>query len=141
MEKLREAFRQPGVRSAGLRLLLLYSASIGLFYLVDAGNRSAAEPMKPGVRDGKLLNLAVVFLVAAASNALAVLTFLFLCRKTGVAPRLAMVGFPLLLLLEQHARLGRADRESRRLEALLAAGLTTGVVGAGLALLRGLPFS
>lgn len=113
--------------------------SVGLFYLVDAGNRSASEPLKAGVQAGKGLNSAVVFAVAAASNALAVLTFVFLCRKLNTAPRLAMVGLPLLLLLEQHVRAARRDRESRRLETLLAAGMAIGIIGAVLALMPGAP--
>lgn len=113
--------------------------SVGLFYLVDAGNRSASEPLKAGVKDGKALNQAVVFAVAAASNALAVLTFVFICRKLNTAPRLAMVGLPLLLLLEQHVRAGRRSRENRRLEALLAVGMGLGIIGAVLALMPGAP--
>lgn len=113
--------------------------SVGLFYLVDAGNRSAAEPLRAGVKDGKPLNQAVVFGVAAASNALAVLTFVFICRKLNTAPRLAMVGLPLLLLLEQHVRAARAKPESRRLEALLAVGMAIGIIAATFALMRGAP--
>jgi len=114
--------------------------SVGLFYLVDAGNRAASEPLKAGVKDGKPLNQAVVFVVAAASNALAVLTFVFICRRLSVVPRLAMVGLPLLLLLEQHVRAARgANRENRRLEALLAVGMAIGIIGAVLALMPGSP--
>lgn len=113
--------------------------SVGLFYLVDAGNRSASEPLKAGVKGGKAASQAVVFAVAAASNALAVLTFVFVCRKLSTAPRLAMVGLPLLLLLEQHVRAARARREDRRLEALLAVGMAVGIIGAVLALMPGAP--
>ena len=113
--------------------------SVGIFYLVDAGNRSASVPLTPGVKAGKSLNQAVVFAVAAASNALAVLTFVFICRKLNIAPRLAMVGLPLLLLLEQHVRAARRDRESRRLETLLAVGMALGIIGAVVALMPGAP--
>ena len=119
----------------------MYCASLGLFFAVDAGNRSASESLKAGIQAGKLPNQAAVFIVAAASNALAALTFIFLCRKAGAAPRLAMIGLPLLLLLEQHARTARRDRGSRRLEALLAAGMALGIIGAVAALIPGAPFS
>jgi hypothetical protein len=139
LDKLIEVFRRPSTWTVSVQLLILYCVSVGLFYLVDAGNRSAAEPLKAGVRSGKALNQAVVFAVAAASNALAVLTFVFICRRVAVVPRLAMVGLPLLLLIEQHVRAARSHREDRRLEALLAAGMAIGIIGAVLALMRGSP--
>jgi hypothetical protein len=117
----------------------LYCVSVGLFYLVDSINRSASEPLAAGVKAGKGANSAIVFAVAAASNALAVLTFVFICRKLNTAPRLAMIGLPLLLLLEQHVRAAHKDRESRRLETLLAAGMAIGIIGAVVALMPGAP--
>ena len=113
--------------------------SVGIFYLIDTINRSVSEALKAGVKEGKGLNQAAVFAFSGASNALAVLTFVFVCRKVAIQPRLAMVGLPLLLLLEQHVRAARKDRESRRLETLLAAGMAIGIIGAVLALMPGAP--
>src|SRR5665213_1105732 len=119
MDKLIAAFHHPNTWMVSVQLLILYVVSVFLFYIVDGGNRAAAEPLKPGVKSGKTLSQAIVFIVAAASNALAVLTFVFICRKLNTAPRLAMVGLPLALLIEKHVRAVRADREHRRFELLL----------------------
>jgi hypothetical protein len=139
MDKLIDAFRNPGTWTVSVRLLILYVVSVGLFYVVDGGNRSASEPLKEGVKNGNAASQAIVFVVAAASNALAVLTFVFICRKMNTVPRLAMVGLPLALLLENHVRAIRASREHRRLELLLAAGMAIGIIGAVAALMHGSP--
>lgn len=139
MDKLIDAFRHPNTWTVSVQLLILYVVSVGLFFVVDSGNRSASEPLKEGVKSGKALSQLTVFIVAAASNALAVLTFVFICKKLNTAPRLAMVGLPLALLIEKHVRAVRAGREHRRFELLLAAGMAIGLIGAVLALMSGAP--
>ena len=119
--------------------MILYCVSVGLFYAVDGGNRAAAGALKAGIRSGKALNQLALFALACASNALAVRVFVFISGKLATVPRLAMVGLPLLLLAEKGARAARADKENRRAELLLAAGMTIGIIGAAYALMRGCP--
>ncbi|MFI5350578.1 MAG: hypothetical protein ACHQ2Z_13610 [Elusimicrobiota bacterium] len=140
MDKLIEAFRHPNVWAVSVQLLILYCVSVALFFAVDSGNRSASVSMKDGIKNGKALSQIVLFALAAASNALAVWTFVFICNKLSTVPRLAMVGLPLLLLVEKHVRAIRANQEHRRLELLLAAGVTIGIAGAMFALMRDCPF-
>jgi hypothetical protein len=139
MDKLIDAFRHPSTWTVSVQLLILYVVSVFLFFIVDSGNRAASEPLKTSVKGGKALSQATVFVVAAASNALAVLTFVYICKRLNTAPRLAMVGLPLILLIEKHVRAVRADREHRRFELLLAAGMAIGLIGAVLALMSGSP--
>lgn len=139
MDKATEIFRHPDVQAVGLRLLLLYCVSLALFFAVDRGNRSASEPLKDGVRNGRAASQLFLFALAVVSNVLAVLTFLFIGKRLGTAPRLTMIGLPLLFLVEKHLRAIRADRENRRLELILAVGTILGVLGAACALMRGCP--
>ena len=139
MDKVIEAFRHPNVWAVSVQLLILYCVSVALFFAVDGVDRSASQSLKERVKNGKAASQLFLFALAAASNALAVFVFVSLCRKLGTVPRLAMVGLPLLLLVEKHVRSIRADPEQRRLELLLAAGLTIGVIGAMFALMRDCP--
>jgi hypothetical protein len=140
MDKAIEAFRHPNVWAVSVQLLILYCVSVALFFAVDSGNRSASASLKDGVKSGKALNQLFLFGLAAASNALAVLTFVYICRKLSTVPRLAMTGLPLILLVEKHVRAIRANPEQRRLELLLAAGVTIGIAGGMCALMRDCPF-
>jgi hypothetical protein len=139
MDKIIDGFRHPAVWGISVQLLLLYVMSVGLFFVVDAGNRSASESLNEGVKSNKALNQLTVLCVAAASTALGVLTFVFLCRKLNTVPRLAMVGLPLVLLIEKRVRAGRADHEHRRLDQLLAAGAAIGIIAAVLVMMSGSP--
>ena len=139
MDKVIDAFRHPNVWAVSVQLLILYCVAVALFFAIDGGNRTASESLKKGVKGGSILSQAVLFLLAAASNALAVWTFVYLSNKLNTVPRLAMVGLPLLLLLEKHVRAIRASQEHRRLELLLAVGMLAGIVGAAMTLMRGCP--
>ena len=139
MDKIIAVLRHPQTLAVSAQLLILYCVSVGLFFAVDRGNRSAAESMGAGVKAGKPFSQLAVFFLANATNPLAVLTIVFICQKMAVVPRLAMVGLSRLLIVEKHVRAIRANREQRRLELLLAAGVTVGIIGAVLALMRGCP--
>ena len=140
MDKVIEAFRHPNVWAVSVQLLILYCVSVALFFAVDGVGRSAAQSLKDGVKNGKGASQLFLFVLAAGSNALAVFVFVSLCRKLGSVPRLAMVGLPLLLLVEKHVRAIRTNPEQRRLELLQAAGVTIGIAGAMFALMRDCPF-
>ena len=142
MDKLLESLRHPDVLAVSLQLLILYCVSVGLFFAVDTGNRAASDSMRDGLRSGNASSQLLLFAVAAVSNSLAVLTFIFLSKKLNTTPRLAMVGLPLLLIVEKHVRAIRADKAdhaNRRPELLLAAGVTVGIIGAAIALMRHCP--
>jgi len=139
MDKLIEGLRHPNVWAVSVQLLVLYCVSVGLFFSFDSVNRSIFGPQKDGIKNGKALTQAAVFGSAVVSNALAVWALVFLSGKLDTVPRLAMVGLPLLLLVEKHVRAGRAHPEQRRMELLLAAGATVGIIAAAFALMRGCP--
>jgi hypothetical protein len=139
MDKLIETLRHPAIWAVSVQLLVLYCASVGLFFSFDSVNRSATGPLHDGVAKGKASSQLALFGLAVVCNALAVWTLVYLCGKLDTVPRLAMVGLPLLLLVEKHVRAIRANRDQRRLELLLAAGMTVGIIGAALALMRGCP--
>ena len=141
MDKVIEVFSHPTVWGASVELLIMYCVSVALFFAVDRGNRSASEPLKGGIKSGKASSQLVLFGLTAASNALAILTFVFIGKKLGTVPRLAMVGLPLIFLVEKHHRAIRANQENRRLELLLAAGMVIGIIVAALALMRDCPIA
>jgi hypothetical protein len=139
MDKAFGILHIPGGWAVSVQLLVLYCVAVGLFFAVDAGNRGASAPLRDGVKAGKASSRLFVFAIAAASNGLAVLTFVFVSRKLDTVPRLAMVGLPLLLLVEKHVRVGRAEPENRLRELLLGAGTAVGIVAAMFALMRDCP--
>jgi hypothetical protein len=139
MNKFIAALRHPQVWAVSVQLLILYCVAVGLFYFVDWGNRSAAASLKAGVAQNKASSQFFVFLTSAAANTLGVVTFVFLSRRLDTVPRQAMIAVPFLLLVEKHFRAVRAAPQTKRMELLLAAGMTAGLLAGVLVLMRDCP--
>jgi hypothetical protein len=139
MDQVTAFLHNPDMRAISLQLLALYCISVALFFGVDMGNHHAAVSLKDGIKGDKVPPQLFVFAIAAAANALAVLTLVFVSKKLDTIPRLAMIGLPLLLLVEKHVRHARQDKENRRAELLIGAGMTIGILGAAFVLMRGCP--
>lgn len=139
MDQLTAFLHRPDLWAVSIQLLILYCVSVALFFGVDAGNHGAAGSLKDGIKNGRIPQQLFLLATAAAANALAVLTLVFISKKLNTVPRLAMIGLPLLLLVEKHVRHVRHDKETRRPELLIGAGMTLGILGAAYVLMRGCP--
>ena len=139
MNRFIEALRHPQVWAVSVQLLILYCVAVALFYFVDWGNRSASASLRDGVVKNKASSQIFVLLASAAANGLGVFTFIFLSRRLDTVPRQAMIAVPFLLLVEKHVRSARENPAAKRMELLLAAGMTAGLLGGVLFLMRDCP--
>ena len=103
MQELAKLTRHPGTWTLNVQLLILYVVAVVMFFVIHWGNLKATAPFA-GKGKGGAGPLAGVFVLAAGTSFIGLLTIVVLARKLGLVPPLAMAGLPLFLLLESHVR-------------------------------------
>ena len=139
MEQFIKTLRHPETWTISVQLLVLYVVSTALFFILYGINRKTTEPLKPAVNEGKIAALFAVFALAAASNFIGVVSLVILAKKLKTIPPLALVGLPLLLILEQYLRKMRSGAGEMRIHVAGALGLFVGMVSSAWLLMRHSP--
>lgn len=130
MNDLIEKLKQPALWTISVQLLILYVVSVAIFFAAHSVQKKAELPLKDRVAKGEAASSAGILLLATALNFLGVLALVFIAKKTGENIRMAMVGLPLFLIVEQHVRQLRAAPQERRLQLLGIVGVVAGMIGA-----------
>lgn len=130
MNDLVAKLKQPSLWTISVQLLVLYVVSVAIFFAGHAVNQKAEIALKDRVAKGEAPAAAGMLLLSTALNFLGVLALIFIAKKTGENIRMAMVGLPLFLLIEQHVRQLRNEPQSRRLKLLSITGVAIGIVSA-----------
>ena len=130
MNDLIAKLKQPALWTVSVQLLILYVVSVTIFFGAHAVHKKAEAALKDKVAKGGAGASAGVFGLAAVLNFIGVLAIIFITRKTGENIRMAMVGLPLFLIVEQHVRALRANPQERKVQLLGVAGVALGMCGA-----------
>lgn len=130
MNDLIAKLKQPALWTISVQLMILYVVSVAIFFAANAVHKKAETAVKDRVAKGETGPSAGIFTLAAALNFLGVLALVFVTKKTGENIRMAMVGLPLFLIVEQHVRQMRSEPQERRLQLLGIAGVLAGMIGA-----------
>lgn len=139
MNDLISKLKQPASWTISVQLLVFYVVSVALFFAIHAVVKKAEAALKDRVAKGEAGPCAGFALLAAGLNFLGVAALVFITKKTGENVRMAMVGVPLFLIVEQHVRHLRNNPQERRLQLLGIAGLTLGIGAAVAALMPHAP--
>ncbi|MDD5302938.1 MAG: hypothetical protein PHS14_07475 [Elusimicrobia bacterium] len=130
MNDLISKLKQPALWTISVQLLILYVVSVAIFFAAHAVHKKAELALKDRVAKGEASASAGIFLLAAVLNFLGVLAIVLITKKTGENIRMAMVGLPLFLIVEQHVRALRSAPQERRIQLLGIAGVAVGMISA-----------
>lgn len=130
MNDLIAKLKQPALWTISVQLMILYVVSVAVFFAAHAVHKKAELALKDRVAKGEAGPSAGVFLLAILLNALSVAAVVFVTKKTGENIRMAMIGVPLFLIVEQHFRALREHPQERRVQLLGMAGVVLGIVAA-----------
>ncbi len=129
MNDLISKLKQPSLWTISVQLLILYVVSVAVFFAANAVQGKVELGLKERVLKGSG-GASVGLLVAALGlNFAAVGLVVFVTAKTGQNIRMAMIGVPFFLILEQHVRALRAHPHERRLPLVGMLGVAIGIVG------------
>jgi len=127
MNDLISKLKQPSLWTISVQLLVLYVVAVAIFFGIHAVVKKAEAALRDRVAKGEAGPSAGFALLAVALNFLGVVALVFITKKTGENIRMAMVGVPLFLIVEQHVRQLRNNPQERRLQLLGIAGVTLGI--------------
>ena len=130
MNDLISKLKQPALWTVSVQLMILYVVGVAIFFAAHAVHKKAEIGLKDRVAKGEAGASAGIFLLATALNFLGVLALVFITKKTGENIRMAMVGLPLFLIVEQHVRQLRNVPQERKLQLLGVTGVILGMGGA-----------
>ncbi len=134
MNDLIAKLKQPSLWTVSVQLMILYVVSVAVFFAIHAVHKKAEIALKDRVAKGEAGPSAGVLLLAAILNAVGVAAVVFVTKKTGENIRMAIIGVPLFLIVEQHVRALREHPLERRVQLLGLAGVVLGIA-AGVAVL------
>lgn len=129
----------PSLWTISVRLLALYAVSLAIFFGLHAAAEKAERRLKDRVAEGEPGSSAGILLLAAALNFAGVLTLVYAAKKTGEEVRMAMIGVPLFLIVEQRVRRLRDHPEERRIQLLEIFGVIIGIAAGVAALMPHAP--
>lgn len=129
MNDLIAKLKQPALWTVSVQLMILYVVGVALFFGAHAVHKKAEVAMKDRVAKGEAGSSAAIVFLALALNLAAVAALVFVTKKTGETIRMAMIGVPLFLIIEQHVRALREHPQERRVQLLGAAGVVLGIAG------------
>lgn len=130
MNDLIGKLKQPSLWTISVQLMILYVVGVAIFFAAHAVHKKAADALKDKVSKGEAGPSAGVFLLAVLLNFAGVAALAFVTKKTGENIRMAMVGVPLFLIIEQHVRALRNAPQERRVQLLGVVGVIAGTVAA-----------
>lgn len=139
MNDLISKLKQPALWTVSVQLLILYVISVAIFFAAHAVHKKVEIALKDRVAKGEKGSSAGIFLLATALNFFGVMALIFITTKTGENIRMAMVGVPLFLIIEQHVRALRNAPQERRIHLLGLTGVAVGIVGGVAALMPNAP--
>ena len=121
--------KQPAVWTISVQLLILYAVSVAIFFAAHAVHGKAESVLKDRVAAGEASASGWIFLLAAALHFFGVLAIVYVTKTTGEHMRMAMIGLPLFLIVEQHVRQLRSAPQERQLKLLGIAAVLFGMAG------------
>lgn len=127
MQDLAQLTKHHSTWTINVQLLILYVAATALFFVIQWGNLRVLSPFAGAAKAGKGAALLPVFLLAAGTSFIGVVTVVFLARRMSLVPPLAIIGLPLFLVLESHVRKLVADEDQARFQLSAAAGVLLGM--------------
>ncbi|MBI5246020.1 MAG: hypothetical protein HY923_02490 [Elusimicrobia bacterium] len=130
MNDLIGKLKQPALWTISVQLMILYVVGVALFFAAHAVHKKTEDALKEKVAKGEAGPSAGIFLLAVLLNFAGVAALVFVTKKTGENIRMAMVGVPLFLIIEQHVRALRNAPQERRVQLLGAAGVAIGMISA-----------
>lgn len=130
MNDLISKLKQSALWTVSVQLMILYVVSVAIFFAAHAVHKKAEIALKDRVAKGEGGSSAGIFLLATALNFIGVLAIVYITKKTGENIRMAMIGLPLFLIVEQHVRAMRNAPQERRVQLLGLTGVTVGILGA-----------
>lgn len=139
MNELIAKLKQPALWTISVQLMILYVVSVAVFFAAHAVHKKAEDQLKDRVAKGEAGASAAIFGLALLLNALGVAAVVFVTKKTGENVRMAMIGVPLFLVVEQHFRQLRNAPQERRVQLLGVAGVVLGMAGAVAAIMPHAP--
>lgn len=139
MNDLIAKLKQPSLWTISVQLLILYVVSVAIFFAANAAHKKAEAGLRDRVAAGENGAAAGIALLALALNFAAVAATIFVTTKTGEHIRMAMIGLPLFLIIEQHVRRLREVPAERKLQLLGIFGVSGGIIGAVLTLMPHAP--
>jgi len=125
--------------TVSLQLVLFYLISLSIFFVLQALLRRSAPRLMAGPEQERRKRAALTVFIAFALNFLGVLALVWLADASDMQIRLAMVGLPLLLILETYVNLLRKEPHNRPAHWTGLIGSCSGMVLAAVLLLRGAP--
>jgi fatty acid desaturase len=118
--------------------LVLYVVAVALFVGIVSANLRVIEALTEGVKARKpAAAAAFALLITFVSNFIGAATIALLGKTSGAAPRMSMIAFPLLLVIERHARAAVKDAKDRTTHLCALLGSAGGVLAGAWFLLRG----
>jgi len=139
MNDLIAKLKQPSLWTISVQLLVLYVVSVAVFFGLHEIAKKAEGVLKERVAKGEAGPSAGLFLLTAALNLAGVVAVVLVTKKTGENIRMAMIGVPLFLIVEQHVRALRNHPEMRRLQLLGMSGVIVGICAGVAALMPHAP--
>lgn len=130
MNDLIAKLKQPSLWTISVQLLVLYVVSVAVFFGLHAVAKKVEGAVKDRVAKGEAGPSAGILLLTSALNFAGVLAIVLVTKKTGENIRMAMIGVPLFLIVEQHVRQLRNHPEERRLQLLGMTGVIAGICSA-----------
>ncbi|HEX4047978.1 MAG TPA: hypothetical protein VH309_09100 [Elusimicrobiota bacterium] len=136
---LTELARNGGDWSVSLKLVTFYAIAVTIFFGLHALLKRAAKSLLSCPPEARRMRTLLAVLIAFALNFLGVVTVVLMAKSSDVQTRLAMVGFPLFLIVESYAKLLRAEPQNRPSHWTGLIGSSVGMALACFLLLRGAP--
>jgi uncharacterized membrane protein YkvI len=136
---LSELLKNQGSWAVSLKLVVFYLVSVAIFFSVHALLKKTSQKLLACPAEKRSRMTALTTVLAFALNFLGVAALIFMANSSDVQTRLAMVGFPLFLIVEAYAKLLRAEPQNRPSHWTGLIGSSGGMVLASFFLLRGAP--
>jgi hypothetical protein len=122
-----------------LQLVLFYVIALAIFFCLHAVLKRSSLKLMAVPESQRKKRTAWTILIAFATNFLGVVLLVWLADRADIQARLAMVGLPLLLILEAYVKLLRSQPRNRPSHWSGLIGSSAGMVIATFFLLRGAP--
>jgi hypothetical protein len=134
-----DVLRNQGTWAVSLQLGVFYIVALALFFGLHHVLRRAGQRALAAGQEGRGGRLAFKGLASFGVNLLAVFAFAFLAKTSAVQARLAMLGFPLFLIVESYVKLLRAEPHNRPAHWTGLIGSSGGIALGTFLALRGAP--
>lgn len=134
MQEISNLLKHTGTWTIHVQLLILYVASTVLFFALQWFQQRATSPVLKKIQTGSIPSLLPVFVLSTGATFVGVVGIVILSKLLSVVAPIAVIGFPLFLLLETHVKTMMANKDQTRFQLTAAAGVLVGM-GSGVWLL------